>query len=238
MIRHNKFCSILTTSMISKEEIFRVNPHINPSLVLCDPLLIPEKIEQEPIRSWLRFVGEYKLKQDFFAIILVPCSFWKPYTPPQDEFYRRIHRIRNKNSQIKFVTVSVPLALQPDEFWNFSWQGQNLVYECPFFPWVKNYGYTWNDELADRIFHLLKITAKSFFKNNVGRYQAVLGCLIKEFSHIEIVNEFLDDNIDIHRPGKEIFSNVSYFDNTSDVYCHPTIWRKFTQMLVKSGIKV
>jgi hypothetical protein len=46
--------------------------------------------------------------------------------PPHDEFYRRINELRKKAKDTKFITVSVPLALEPEEYWSFQWKGYNL----------------------------------------------------------------------------------------------------------------
>ena len=96
---------------ITLDHSLKLNPRLNPRLFMPDPKIVLKRMSEPPINEWLSFISnEYKIEK-IRNLILIPCSFYKPYNPPHDEFYRRINDIRKKVRDSKFITVSVPLAL-------------------------------------------------------------------------------------------------------------------------------
>lgn len=205
----------------------KLNPRLNPSLFMPDPIQVLEKIDKSPIKNWLNFVSnEYEIER-VKNIILIPCSFYKPYNPPHDEFYRRINELRKKTNDSKFMTVSVPLALEPEEFWSFKWRGHNLIYDCPFFPWIEKFGYKWDQKITQKVFSKLKSVIDAFFERNKASYQRVIALFVPSSNELKLVEKYVDHFVLNEEPNIE----VSYDNNTSEVYCHPSIWKTFEKFL-------
>ena len=174
------------------EKVKELNPGLNSKLFMPNSRITLERMEERPIKDWLRFISnEYMIKK-VESLVLIPCSFYKPYDPPRDEFYKRIHKLKKKLSKVKFITVSVPLALEPEEYWNFQWRGHNLIYDCPFFPWIEKFGYRWDQQIAKRVLSKLKKVIDCFFKRNGGRYQRVLAFFIPGSDELDLVREYAD----------------------------------------------
>ena len=217
---------------ITLEHSLELNPQLNPDLFMPDPKTVLEKLHKPPISEWLDFISrEYEI-QKIKNLILIPCSFYKPYDPPNDEFYRRINQIRRKSRNTKFIAVSVPLALEPEEYWNFQWKGYNLNYDCPFFPWVEKFGYEWNENIAQKVLSKLICVIDAFFERNKHFCQNVIAFLIPDSYELKLVKKHVD--ILVLDEGIEV--DVSYDNNTSEIYCHPKIWRRFEEFIRLHGI--
>jgi len=212
---------------ITLEYSLKLNPRLNPDLFLPDPKQVLEKLSETPIKDWLSFISkEYTLKEKT-NLILLPCSFYKPYDPPHDEFYRRINQLKNKVIDSKFITVSVPLALEPEEYWSFQWKGFNLIYDCPFFPWIEKFGYEWNREVVDKVLLRLKSVIDKFFERNRDKIKGVLALLSPNSDELMLV----ESHIGYVVPMQNIKLEVSYDNNTSEIYCNPMVWRSFEKIL-------
>jgi len=217
---------------ITLDYALNLNPNLNPNLFMPDPVRVLEKINKSPISDWLKFISEeYEIKK-VKNLILIPCSFYKPYNPPHDEFYKRINKLREKINYSKFITVSVPLALEPEEFWNFQWRGHNLIYDCPFFPWIERFGYEWDEKIAQRVFSKLESVIDAFFKRNRSLYKKVIAFFVPSSDELKLVKKHVDHFV----LDRDINIEVSYDNNTSEIYCHPKIWRKFEDFLRGNGI--
>ncbi len=224
----------MSLGKITLKHALKLNPKINPELFLPDPRQVLEKLDQSPIRDWLNFMAsEYELGR-VRNLILIPCSFYKPYHPPHDEFYRRINELRGRLVDSKFITVSVPLALEPEEFWSFQWRGYNLIYDCPFFPWIERFGYKWDFKVAEKVYSKLKLVIDSFFKRNKGNYERVIAFFLPSYDELKLVEKHVTDFVLSEEPNLNV--EVSYDNNTSEIYCHPKVWRKFMDFLKRSGI--
>jgi predicted RNA-binding protein len=217
---------------ITLEYSLKLNPKLNPDLFMPDPKIVLEEISKPPISEWLKFIADEYNIQKIKNLILIPCSFYKPYDPPHDEFYRRINELRKKVKYTKFITVSVPLALEPEEYWSFEWRGYNLTYDCPFFPWIENFGYKWDEEIEKRVFSRLEEVIKGFFERNGNRFEKSIAFFIPNSLELKLVERYVDDFVLSEDPKIE----VSYDNNTSEVYCHPKVWRKFEEFLRGNGV--
>jgi len=217
---------------VTLDYALKLNPRLNPDLFIPDPKIVLKKMDEPPIRDWLRFTSqEYQISK-VKNLILIPCSFYKPYDPPNDEFYRRINGLRKRIKDSKFITVSVPLGLEPEEFWGFQWNGYNLIYDCPFFPWIEKFGYRWDERIAERVFSRLKEVIDNFFVRNKGFYERVIAFFVPESDELKLVREYSDFLVLDHSPEVE----VSYNNNTSEVYCNPDVWGEFEKALRKFGL--
>jgi len=217
---------------ITLEYSLKLNPRLNPNLFMPDPEIVLKKINESPIKDWLWFISnEYRISKVRY-LILIPCSFYKPYDPPHDELYRRINQLRRKVKNSKFITVSVPLGLEPEELWSFQWRGHNLVYDCPFFPWIEKFGYRWSEEIAQKVLSKLETAVNSFFERNKDLYHKSIAFLTPNSGELKIVKK----NVDYIVLDEEPKIEVSYDNNASEIYCHPKIWRKFEEFLRVNGI--
>jgi len=217
---------------ISLEYSMKLNPRLNPELFLPDPKQVLEKLDETPVKDWLEFISkEYKI-QKVKNLILIPCSFYKPYDPPHDEFYRRINELRKKVKDTKFIAVSVPLALEPEEYWSFQWKGYNLIYDCPFFPWIENFGYKWDKKVEKKVFAKLRSIIDRFFERNRKNFEKAYALFVPGSFEAKLIKDHVDDFILNEDPKIE----VSYDNNTSEVYCHPKVWKKFEEFLKGNGI--
>lgn len=217
---------------ITLDYSLKLNPRLNPDLFMPDPRQVLEKMDKSPVKDWLDFISkEYEIEK-VKNLILIPCSFYKPYNPPHDEFYRRINELRKKVVDSKFITVSVPLALEPEEFWNFQWRGHNLIYDCPFFPWIEKFGYKWDEETTQKVFLKLKLVIDSFFQRNKTFYERVIAFFVPSSFELKLVKKYVDYFVLKEDPGID----VSYDNNTSEIYCHPKVWPKFEDFLRCNGI--
>jgi hypothetical protein len=217
---------------ITLEYSMKLNPRLNPELFLPDPKQVLKKLDETPIKDWLEFISkEYKI-QKVKNLILIPCSFYKPYDPPHDEFYRRINELRKKAKDTKFITVSVPLALEPEEYWSFQWKSYNLIYDCPFFPWIKNFGYKWDEEVEKKVFVKLESVINRFFERNRENFEEAYAFFVPSSFEARLIKDHVDHFVLNEDPKIE----VSYDNNTSEVYCHPKVWKKFEEFLRGNGI--
>jgi len=212
---------------ITLEYSLKLNPRLNPDLFLPDPKQVLEKLDETPIKDWLNFISEEYTLERKTNLILIPCSFYKPYNPPHDEFYRRINDLRKKIVNSKFITVSVPLALEPEEYWSFQWRGFNLIYDCPFFPWIEKYGYKWDEEVVCEVLLRLKSVINRFFERNRDKMNKVIAFLLPDSDELKLVEKHVDYIVSKQNTTLE----VSYDNNTSEIYCNPVIWRSFEKIL-------
>ena len=212
---------------ITLEYVLKLNPNLNPDLFMPDPKTTLEKINKSPIKDWLDFIAkEYEINE-VENLILIPCSFYKPYDPPQDKFYRKINHLRKKITNSKFITVSVPLALEPEEFWDFQWKGFNLIYDCPFFPWIEKFGYRWDENIVEKVFSILKSVIDSFFKRNKENYKRIIAFFTPNSIELKLIKNYVDVFVLDKNPRIE----VSYNNNTSEIYCNSNTWDKFEKTL-------
>jgi hypothetical protein len=217
---------------ITIEDSMKINPKLNPELFMPDPKLVLRKMNEPPIRDWLEFISkEYKI-QKVENLILIPCSFYKPYDPPHDEFYRRINEMRKKAKKSKFITVSVPLGIEPEEFWSFQWKGHNLIYDCPFFPWIEKFGYKWDGIIAQKVFSKLEQIINAFFERNSFSFENVIAFFVPSSDELRLVKKHVNYYVLEDDPSVE----VSYDNNTSEIYCHSKVWEKFQKFLISNGI--
>jgi len=217
---------------ITLDYALKLNPKLNPDLFIPDPKLVFKKMDETPIKDWLNFISsEYRIEK-VKNLILIPCSFYKPYDPPHDEFYRRINELRKKVVDTKFITVSVPLALEPEEFWSFQWNSYNLVYDCPFFPWIEKYGYKWDEKIVEKVFSKLESVVDNFFDRNGRSCKEVIAFFVSSSHELKLIKKHVDQFILSKEPNVE----VSYDNNTSEVYCHPRVWKEFEDFLKSRGM--
>jgi len=222
----------LTNKKITFEHSQKLNPRLNPDLFLPDPKQVLRKLDETPIKEWLNFISDEYTLEKKTNLILIPCSFYKPYDPPHDEFYQKIHDLRKRAADSKFITVSVPLALEPEEYWSFRWRGFNLIYDCPFFPWIEKFGYKWDGTVIQKVLLRLKLVIDSFFERNKAFCKKVIAFFVPSSLELKLVADYVTDFVPCEEPSIE----VSYDNNTSEIYCDPKNWQKFKEFLEGCGI--
>jgi len=217
---------------VTLEYALKLNPRLNPDLFIPDPRMVLKKMDETPIKDWLNFIsGEYQISK-VKNLVLIPCSFYKPYDPPHDEFYRRINALKKRIVDSKFITVSVPLGLEPEEFWSFQWKGYNLIYDCPFFPWIENFGYKWDEGTAAGVFSKLGDVIDKFFERNRTLCERVIAFFVPDSDELKLVKKYADYFVLKETPKV----SVSYDNNTSEVYCHPSVWNEFEGFMKSRGV--
>ncbi len=218
--------------MITLKDSLKFNPNINPDLFMHNPVVVPKKMRLTPIKEWLEFISkDFKLPKKT-NLIIVPCSAYKPYDEGKDEFYRRLNSLKLKNS--KFITVSVPLGLEPQDYWNFQWKGINLLYDCPFFPWIENFGYKYTKEIENEVNIILKEVIDNFFERNENNIESVLTFLVRSTNPLEY--DLVKNHSDIIVPEFDFNTKISYDNNTSEIYCSNVVWNSFMRSLNKNGL--
>lgn len=219
---------------ITINESFKINPNLNPDLFLPTPRDIYRAIHRPPISQWLKFIMNAFKIPSTEILVITPCSAYKPYSPPRDELYRRIHVIKrlynrgNKKRRLMyFITVSVPLAVEPEDFWTFKWQNYNLIYDAPFFPWIEEYGVKWDTKLVEKILNILRDVFKKFIERNRIRFKKSVAFLTPSWPERKIVEEL----VDLIVPEEDPPVSPSYDNNASEIYCHPLAWNTFINTL-------
>jgi len=215
----------------SLEQALKINPKLNPKLFLPTPEAVLRAIEVSPIKDWLNFIAnEYVLPRKVSLLLLVPCSAYKPYSEARDELYRRlIYEIKPKLKNARMITVSIPLALEPEEYWNLQWRGYNLIYDCPFFPGSEKLGFKWEGPAAEEVTKKLRKVIESFWKRNKDYFEYSLAFLVPSSPDRPLVEGFVDEIVpDFDPPTVE---NPSYDNNASEVYCYPSVWKVFLEAI-------
>ena len=214
---------------ITIEDAKRINPDLNPKLFLPSPRHVWEALQKPPISEWHKFIAEeYEIPRRVNYLIIVPCSAYKPYTPPRDKLYQCIHSVRNLlSNDAYFITISVPLAVEPEEFWQFKWRGYNLIYDAPFFPWIEKFGYKWEGDLADKILKRIDEVFSAFWERNRRKFSKSIAFIVPSFLDRKIVEGKVDHIV----PDKDPPVEPSYENNASELHCHPESWNSFIDAL-------
>ena len=86
--------------------------------------------------------------------------------------------------------------------------------------------------VAERVFSRLKEVIDNFFARNRGLYEKVIAFFVPESDELKLVREYSDFLVLDYSPEVE----VSYNNNTSEVYCNPNVWGDFEKVLRKFGL--
>ena len=213
---------------ISLEYALKINPDLNPDLFLPDPKSVLEALDKPPISEWLNFIGNEFLIPKTKYLIMVPCSAYKPYEPPRDRLYKCISKLKRRLRNTYFVTISVPLAVEPEDYWGFKWRGYNLIYDAPFFPWIEKFGYKWDRKIVDEVLKRLGKILNKFLERNGERYEVSVAFLAPSVPDRKMVEGKVTFLVPSHDPPIE----PSYDDNASEVHCYPSVWNEFIETLM------
>jgi predicted RNA-binding protein len=212
--------------MIALKDALKLNPRLNPKLFLPSQEDVLRALDESPVKEWLDFIAKEHIAPQRRWLVFVPCTARKPYDPPRDELHRRFIELE-KRYDIYLVSVSEPLALEPREYWNFSWRNQNLIYDAPFFPWMEKYGYPWKDEIAVKVWRRLSDVASSWYERN-KKFKAVVCYATPKSGYRKIVRHI---DVDVFVPNTEPEIELSYEENTDKIYTHPQPWRQLIEIL-------
>jgi len=212
--------------VLNLEKAIKLNPGLNKKLFLPSPGDVLRILEEEPVKSWLRFIARNHVAPRKELLLLVPCSPRKPYDPPRDELHRRLLELEKRHN-IYLVSVSEPLCLEPREYWSFRWGKHNLIYDAPFFPWIERYGYKWSDKTARMVWEKLGRVAELWYERN-KHFRRVVSFATPSSGYRKIVEKM---GVDVFVPDFEPDVEVSYENNTDIIYTHPDVWKALLDTL-------
>jgi len=218
-------------ALITIEEAKKLNPDLNPELFLPSPLDVLKAIENNWIvKEWHKFIAREHKAREAKILLFVPCTPKKPYDPPRDELHKKLIELEMEYD-VYIVSVSEPLALEPREFWNFKWRRKgkniNLIYDAPFFPWIEKYGYTWREDIAEKVWSKLsRVVKKWYTRNNI--FDCAVCLAFPDTGYRKILDKI---EVDYFVPEFKVKSRENYSSNTDEDYLREDIWKKLIKIL-------
>lgn len=104
------------------------NPQLDSELTAYTPGETVNLLKHPKIVDWMQKMRDFKIPERYNIIALVPCAKTKPWgstRPKKSDLYNSYHKIleMNKNGElpigeIYFVTISEPLGVVPQDFWD------------------------------------------------------------------------------------------------------------------------
>jgi len=103
------------------------NPNLDTELTAYTPGETLELLDHPKIKAWFKKMKNFKIPDKYGLVILVACAASKPWGQGcKGEFYPSYNKIRTeeelktgKNSKPSyFVTISEPLGVVPQDFWD------------------------------------------------------------------------------------------------------------------------
>lgn len=105
------------------------NPLLDPELTAYTPGETVNLLNHPKIVDWMKAVKNFKIPQEYKIVALVPCAKTKPWganRPKSSDLYNAYHAILelqkegdlNARGKIYFVTISEPLGVVPQDFWD------------------------------------------------------------------------------------------------------------------------
>lgn len=244
--------------MLTLEDAHKLNPKLNSELFFPAPQDVLSAIKGNRIvRRWLEFVAERHEAPPAILLLLVPCDAKKPYEPPRSELFKRLldieRRINGAETATKLRTtatslhtraqprrsklrlymcaVSEPLALEPREFWDFTWriddETVNLVYDAPFFPWIERYGYKWDESIAEEVWRILNGVVRRWLARNRSKFENVLAFACPSSGYRRILSSVVTNFVPSECPEVK----ETYEENVSRVYTQNAVWSEFLNAL-------
>ncbi|MHC1635316.1 MAG: hypothetical protein ACXQTS_01655 [Candidatus Methanospirareceae archaeon] len=211
------------------EDAKKLNPDLNPELFLPSPKDVLEAIKREGIvKEWLEFIAKEHEAPKKKLLLFTPCAEKKPYEPPRSPLYKKLLELEKSLSSVYMCAVSEPLALEPREYWGFRWGERNLIYDAPFFPWIEEYGYEWDESVAKEVWGRLAVVAREWFERNGYKFERVVAFACPNSGYRKIL-KFVD--VDIYVPEVCPDAEVSYEENVSRVYTQPKVWEELEEVV-------
>ncbi len=105
------------------------NPKLDPELTAYTPGETVSLLKHPKIKEWMNKMRGFKIPEKYKLIVLVPCAKTKPWgltRPKKSDLYNAYHRILEManagelpiNGEIYFITISEPLGVVPQDFWD------------------------------------------------------------------------------------------------------------------------
>jgi hypothetical protein len=105
------------------------NKKLDETLTAYTPGETVNLLNNPKIKDWFAKIRNFKIPDRYKIIILVPCAKTKPWgltRPKKSDLYNAYHRILEMQNngelqlsgQIYFVTISEPLGVVPQDFWD------------------------------------------------------------------------------------------------------------------------
>lgn len=107
----------------------RSNPQLNEELTAYTPGETLKLLNHPKIKEWFNKMRNFRIPDNYKVIVLVPCAKTKPWgfdRPKRSDTYNAYHDILEMakdgklsiNGDIYFVTISEPLGVVPQDFWD------------------------------------------------------------------------------------------------------------------------
>jgi hypothetical protein len=101
------------------QKSLKSNPLTNPELCAYSPGETKKLLNHEIIKDYHKNIINYKIPEKYKTIILVPCAKSKPWLNcRKGNLYPSYNKIKNERNDVYFVTISEPLAIVPQDFWD------------------------------------------------------------------------------------------------------------------------
>ena len=188
------------------------NPSLDPELTAYTPGETVKLLTHPKIKDWMEKMRNFTMPENFKLIVLVPCAKAKPWgsaRPKKSDLYNAYHAIldmvKNKklsiNGDIYFVTISEPLGVVPQDFWDTFPQYDNPgLFKDPV---MRSGG------LFTRDYSKTPLGEKQIIPFDTDAYQKAIKSLSAE------INNFLNKN---NIPGRKFISFVD--ENTGNLTTH------------------
>lgn len=100
-------------------DILKTNPGTNPELCAYTPGETLTLLSNPIVRNWFKTVETFVIPPDKEKVVFVSCAKskrWGKTTASSD--YKCYNMIRGENSKIYWVTISEPLGIIPEDYWD------------------------------------------------------------------------------------------------------------------------
>lgn len=105
------------------------NPKLDPELTAYTPGETIGLLKHPKIKEWMNKMRGFKIPDEYKLIVLVPCAKTKPWgltRPKKSDLYNAYNQILEMakagelpiNGKLYFVTISEPLGIVPQDFWD------------------------------------------------------------------------------------------------------------------------
>lgn len=156
------------------------NPFLDREMTAYTPSETLALMEKSSIKEWLNKIDKITIPDSAEIICFVPCAKTKPWKNAKRGIYKSYNKIIEENSdKIFFVTISEPLGVVPQNYWDDFPQYDNpglfkdvVQRSGGLFTkdWVENFGkrykMPWCQEDYDKAINILANKIKVFVENN------------------------------------------------------------------------
>jgi predicted RNA-binding protein len=209
-------------------------------LVAFNPQQTLKLMKHPLIKSFRQFITyEFSPKKKYKIALIVPCDAYKPYSPKEtkSKLYKKIYKLTREN--IHIITLSDPLAVQPQEFHDFIFKGQKIFYDnIGLFKTFNEFlNLKWDKGNYNKCIKILAETISFYFSKNKNYYKKIIALCIKgrpEFDVVALTNKMLNNKIIVvpSFPIKENFSTIDdFFQNNQKIYIKKEVMNELKEII-------